>query len=108
MILRPKSDVRLGKCNRNKELRTDVMMTRDLGDIFLLFTQILRVCLLYVTVCDPCTVVRQAPLSMQILQARILKCATCPPPGILPKPEIKPSSPVLQAHSLPSESPDLG
>ena len=28
------------------------MMTRDLGDIFLLFTQILRVCLLYVTVCD--------------------------------------------------------
>ena len=87
------------------------MMTRDLGDIFLVFTQILRVCLIAQscpTLCDPCTVVRQAPLSMQILQARILKCATCPPPGILPKPEIKPSSPVLQAHSLPSESPDLG
>ena len=54
------------------------MMTRDLGDIFLLFTQILRVCLLYVTVCDPCTVVRQAPLSMQILQARILEWVAMP------------------------------
>ena len=31
---------------------------------------------------------------------------SCPPPGDLPKPGIKPRSPTLQADSLPSESPE--
>ena len=34
----------------------------------------------------PWTVAHQAPLSMVILQARILGCVACPPPGELPDP----------------------
>ena len=49
----------------------------------------------------PWTVARQAPLSMRILQARIL----CPPPGDCPNPGIKHRSPALQADSLSSEPP---
>ena len=30
---------------------------------------------------------------------------SCPPSGYLPDPVIKPGSPALQAHSLPSEAP---
>ena len=50
----------------------------------------------------PWTVAHQAPLSMGILQARILPC---PPPGDLPNPGIEPRSPAFQADSLPSEPP---
>ena len=53
----------------------------------------------------PWTVARQAPLSMGVLQARILEWVACPPPGDLPNPGIKPRSPTLQAESLPSEPP---
>ena len=56
----------------------------------------------------PWTVTRQAPLSMGILQARILKYWSglpCLPPGNLPNPGIKPRSPTLQADSLPSVPP---
>ena len=42
----------------------------------------------------------QIPLSMGILQARILEC---PPPGNLPNPGIEARSPALQADYLPSE-----
>ena len=48
---------------------------------------------------------RQAPLSMGILQARILEWVAMPSFGDLPNPGIKPRSPALQADSLPSEPP---
>ena len=46
---------------------------------------------------------RQAPLSMEILQARILEWLPYPPPGDVPNPGIEPRSPTWQADSLPSE-----
>ena len=52
----------------------------------------------------PWTVAHQAPLSMGILQARILGLPY-PAPGHLPSPEIKPRSPILQVDSLPPEPP---
>ena len=51
----------------------------------------------------PRTTAHQAPLSMRILQARILVS----PPGGLPNPGIKSKSPVSRANSLPSEPPDM-
>ena len=42
----------------------------------------------------------QAPLSMEILQARILEWLPCPPPGDLPNPGIEPRSLTLQADSF--------
>ena len=45
----------------------------------------------------------QAPLSMGILQARILEWV--PPPGDLPDSGIEPESSALQADSLPAELP---
>ena len=53
----------------------------------------------------PWTAARQAPLSMGVLQTRVLEWVACPPPGNLPNPGIKPRSPALQADSLPSEAP---
>ena len=53
----------------------------------------------------PWTVALQAPLSMGILQARILEWVAMPPPGHLPDPGIGPGSPTLQADALPSEPP---
>ena len=47
----------------------------------------------------PSNIALQAPLSMELLQARILPC---PPPGDLPNPGIKPKFPALRADSLPS------
>ena len=51
------------------------------------------------------TVARQAPLSMGMLQARILEWVPCPLPGNLPNPGIEPRSPALQVDSLPCEPP---
>ena len=51
-------------------------------------------------VCDSGTswiVVCQAPLSMGILQARILEWVVMPSPGDLPNPGIEPRPPALQA-----------
>ena len=48
----------------------------------------------------PWTVARQAPLSMGILQARVLEWVAVPPPGDLPNPGIEPRSPALQVDSL--------
>ena len=54
----------------------------------------------------PWIVAHQAPLSMRILQARILEwVAIASPPGDLPNPRIVPGSPALQADSLSSEPP---
>ena len=51
------------------------------------------------------TVAHQAPLSMGILQERILDWVAMSPPGDLPNPGIKPRSSTLQADSLPCEPP---
>ena len=51
------------------------------------------------------TVARQAPLSMGSSRQDYWSGLPCPPPGDLPHPGIKPTSPTLQAHSLSSESP---
>ena len=51
----------------------------------------------------PWTVAHKTPLSMGILQARILEWVECPPPGDLPNAGIEPRSPALQADSLLAE-----
>ena len=51
----------------------------------------------------PWTTARQAPLSMGILQARILEWVAIHSSRGSSNPGIKPRSPVLQADSLPSE-----
>ena len=51
----------------------------------------------------PWTAALQAPLSMGILQARILEWVAMPPSRDLPNPGIEPRSPALQADSLPAE-----
>ena len=53
----------------------------------------------------PWTVDHQAPLSMGILPARTWRRLPCTPSGDLPDTGIEPSSPTLQADSLPSEPP---
>ena len=53
----------------------------------------------------PWTVVLLAPLSVGILQARILEWVVMPSSGDLPNLGIEPRSPTLQADSLPSEPP---
>ena len=49
------------------------------------------------------TVARQAPLSMGILQARILGWVAMPSSRDLPNPGIESRSPALQVDSLPAE-----
>ena len=53
----------------------------------------------------PWTVALQAPLSMGILQTRILEWVAMPSSRDLPNPGVEPRSPALQANSLPSEPP---
>ena len=53
----------------------------------------------------PWTVAGQPPLSMGVLQARVLEWLPFPSPGDLPNPGIEPRSPALQADSLLSEPP---
>ena len=53
----------------------------------------------------PWTVAHQAPLSMGILQVRILEWVAIPFTRGFPEPGIGPRSPALQADSLPSEPP---
>ena len=47
------------------------------------------------------TVARQAPLSMGCSRQKYWSGLSCPPPGHLPCPEIKPMSPALRADPLP-------
>ena len=51
----------------------------------------------------PWTVAPQAPLSMGFSRQGYCSGLSCPPPGDLPDPGIKPRSPALQAYSLLSE-----
>ena len=60
---------------------------------------------LYLTLATPWTVAHQAPLSMGFSSQEYWSGLPIPPPGDLPKPKIKPRSPVLQVDSLPSEPP---
>ena len=55
------------------------------------------------TLCNPMTVARQAPLSMGFSRKEYWTGLSCPSPGGLPDPGIKPRSPALQADFLPSE-----
>ena len=60
------------------------------------------------TLCDPVHCSPQAPLSVGILQPRILEWVATPPPGDLPDAGIKPMSlmsPALQVGSLPLAPP---
>ena len=58
------------------------------------------------TPCNPRDYIAcQAPLSMGILQERILECVAMLLQGNLPRSEIEPRSPTLQADSLRSEPP---
>ena len=57
------------------------------------------------TLCDPWTVVHQAPLSMGFSRQEYWSGLPCPPLEELPDPGIKPGSPALQAESLSCEPP---
>ena len=52
----------------------------------------------------PWTVAHQAPLSMELSRLEYWSGLPLPTPGDLPNPGIKPSSPALQANSLPPKS----
>ena len=58
--------------------------------------------LLFVT---PWTIAHQAPLSMEFPRQEYSSELPFPSPGDLPDPGIKPTSPALQADSLPSKPP---
>ena len=51
------------------------------------------------------TIARQFPLSMRFSRQEYWSGLPCPSPWNLPKPDIEPSFPALQADSLPSEPP---
>ena len=53
----------------------------------------------------PWTVARWAPLYMGFSSQEYWSGLPCPRPGDLPNPRIKPTSPALQADSLPPEPP---
>ena len=59
----------------------------------------------HLTLCNPWTAARQAPLSMGFSRQEYWRGLPCPPPGDLPNPGIEPRSPTLQADSLPTEPP---
>ena len=52
------------------------------------------------TLCNPQTIVRQAPLSMVFSRLQYWSGLPFPSPGDLPDPGIEPDSPTLQADSL--------
>ena len=60
---------------------------------------------LYPALATPCTVTRQAPLSMGFPGQDYWSGLPFPSPGDPPDPEIKPRSSALQADSVPSETP---
>ena len=60
---------------------------------------------LYLTVCGPVDVARQAPLSMGFSRQEYWTGMPCPPPGDLPDPGIEPWFLALKADSLPFELP---
>ena len=69
-------------------------------ELIFLLCQLLSRVQLFAT---PWTIARQAPLSMGFSRQDYWSELTFPFPGDIPNPGIKPGSPVLQAHTLPSE-----
>ena len=68
----------------------------------------MTVCVSHSVVSDsatPCTVARQAPLSMGLSRQEYWSGLPFPPPGDLPNPGIEPGTPALQADSLLPEPP---
>ena len=61
--------------------------------------------LLYLTLCDPMDCTPQAPVSMGILQARILEWVAMPSSRGSSQPRDRSQGPTLQVDSLPSEPP---
>ena len=63
--------------------------------------------MVFSTLWNPCHPVEacQAPLSMGFSRQEYWSELPCPPPGDLPRPGIKPASPVLQVDSWPTEPP---
>ena len=59
----------------------------------------------HLTLATPWTAICQAPLSMGFSRQEYWSGLPFPSPGDLPNPGNKPSSPTLQADSLPSEPP---
>ena len=59
-------------------------------------TQSLQLCL---NLCDPMDYNPQAPLSIGFSRQEYWSVSPCSPPGDLPDPGIKPTSPALQADS---------
>ena len=57
------------------------------------------------TLCDPWTVARQSPLSMEFSRQEYWSGLPLPSPGDLSNSGIEPGSPTSQADSLPSQSP---
>ena len=79
---------------------------------FFLFYSLLTNSYMYVLVAQSCpTLCNTKDCSLPgssvhgILQARILECVACPPPGDLPDLGIEPGSPILWADCLLSEPP---
>ena len=71
--------------------------------IWLLHSDCGSVTKLCLTLANPWTVARQAPLSMGFLRQEYWSGLPFPSPGDLPDPGIEPGSPELQADSLPTE-----
>ena len=65
-------------------------------------SEVTQLCL---TLCDPWTVIGQAPPSMGFSRQEYWNGLPFPSPGDLPDPRIESGSPALQADSLPSEPP---
>ena len=59
------------------------------------------------TLCIPCTITHQTPLSMGFFRQEYWSGLPFPSPGNLPDPGINPRFPALQADSLPSEPPGM-
>ena len=55
------------------------------------------------TLCTPCTVAYQVPLSLEFSRQEYWSGLPFLSPGDLPNPRIEPGSPTLQADALPSE-----
>ena len=66
----------------------------------------MRVSLSVVSLCDPRTVARQAPLSMGFSRRECWRRLSLPPPRDPPDRGMQPGSPALQAASLASEPPE--
>ena len=85
-----------------KSVMEEVRITERAQSCSCMCAHSLQLCL---TLCDPTTVARQAPLSMGFSRQEHWSGFLCPPPGDLPNPGIEPESPALQVSFLSPEPP---